>query len=412
MTSTLDPPCPPGAETRPEPSVDGSEPPSRPARLELQDLPRELGRCVGRQPGPTLICLGGLHGNEPAGVWAIDRVLRSLRARAETLRGEFIGLVGNRRALSVGRRFIDHDLNRAWKPERLARLLKSAGLDEEEDREQLELDAALQRIVDEAQGRVFLLDLHTFSGPGSAFAILDDTLPNREMAMDFPVPLVLGLEEELSGTLASHFTAQGVTVLGFESGRHEDPESVDGAVAAIWLALDSCGLLEGESRGRAKKARTYLEQHAESSVGIVEVLYRHAIDTQDGFSMVPGFRSFQKVVEGQLLGKGSDGAILSPRPAMLLMPLYQDQGEDGFFLVREIRPVWLPISAALRSWRLERFLHWLPGISRDPDREDSFQVDRRVARFFATRLFHLLGFRREGKDGRVVIMTRREDLRT
>jgi succinylglutamate desuccinylase len=258
---------------------------------------------------------------------------------------------------------------------------------------------------------VFLLDLHTFSGPGSAFAILDDTLPNREMAMDFPVPLVLGLEEELSGTLASHLTAQGVTVLGFESGQHDDPDSVDGAEAAIWLALDSCGLLEGESRRRAENARNFLKERSASSVGIVEVLYRHPIDSLNGFAMVPGFESFQSVVEGQLLGKGSDGAILAPRPAMLLMPLYQDQGEDGFFLVREIRPVWLPISATMRSWRLERYLHWLPGISRDPDRDDTFTVDRRVARFFALRLFHLLGFRREGKDGRVLVMTRRRDLR-
>jgi succinylglutamate desuccinylase len=329
------------------------------------------------------------------------------------LRGELVGLVGNRQALALRRRFIDHDLNRAWKAEQLARLLKSPGSGEAEDREQLELDATLQRIVDEAPGRVFLLDLHTFSGPGSAFAILDDTLPNREMAMDFPVPLVLGLEEELSGTLASHLTAQGVTVLGFESGQHDDVEAVDGAEAAIWLALDSCGLLEGESRRRAREARKLLEEQAESSVGIVEVLYRHPIQTPNGgFSMIPGFESFQKVVEGQLLGKGADGAVLAPRPGMLLMPLYQAQGEDGFFLVREIRPVWLPISAVLRSWRSEKYLHWLPGVSRDPDRDDTLIVDRRLARFFALRLFHLLGFRREGKDETVLVMTRRQDLRT
>jgi succinylglutamate desuccinylase len=378
--------------------------------LDLADLPRELGRCIGQQPGPTLICLGGLHGNEPAGVLAIDRVLRSLEDRAAHLRGELVGLVGNRAALAAGRRFIDHDLNRAWQRDRLAQLLQSPGMGETEDREQLELDAALQQLLDEAPGRVFLLDLHTFSGPGSAFAILDDTLPNREMALDFPVPLVLGLEEELSGTLASYLTAQGVTVLGFESGQHQDPAAVDVAEAAIWVAIDSCGLLEGESRRRAAKARRILRQRVESSVGIVEVLYRHPIDTHNGFSMMPGFKSFQSVVEGQLLGKGSEGSIVAPRAGMLLMPLYQDQGEDGFFLVRQVRPVWLPISATLRKWRLERILHWLPGVARDPDRADTYLVDRRLARLFALRLFHLLGFRRDGKDDRTLVMTRRQDL--
>jgi len=322
-----------------------------------------------------------------------------------------VGLVGNRQALASNRRFIDHDLNRAWNPERLARLLKSPGSGEAEDREQVELDATLQTIIDEAPGRVFLLDIHTFSGPGSAFAILDDTLANREMAMDFPVPLVLGLEEELAGTLASYLTTQGVTVLGFEAGQHDDAGSVDRAEAAIWLALDSCGLMEGESRLRARQAGTFLEEQTESSVGMVEVLYRHVIDTRNGFSMVPGFRSFQTVVEGQLLAKSTTGAILAPRLGMILMPLYQDQGEDGFFLVREIRPVWLPVSATLRSWRLERFLHWLPGVSRDPDRADTFIVDRRLARYFALRLFHLLGFRRQGREGEDLVMTRRQDLR-
>ena len=37
-----------------------------------------------------------------------------------------------------------------------------------------------------------------------ALAILDDTLPNREIAMDFPVPLVLGLEEELGATFVDN----------------------------------------------------------------------------------------------------------------------------------------------------------------------------------------------------------------
>jgi predicted deacylase len=377
---------------------------------DLSDLPRELGRVVGHLPGPTLICLGGLHGNEPAGVLALQAILESLQPGAETLNGELIALVGNRQALAVGSRFIDHDLNRAWHPERLSRLLKSTGHVEAEDREQLELDATLQRIIDEAPGRVYLLDLHTTSGPGSAFAILDDTLPNREIALDFPVPLVLGLEEELAGTLASYLTAQGVTVLGFEAGQHEDPGSVERAAAAVWIALGSCGLLREGGRARVAQAKRKLSEQTASDVGIVEILYRYHIDSGNGFSMEPGFESFQTIEEGQILARNGATTVLAPQSGMLLMPLYQEQGEDGFFLVRQVRPFWLPVSARLRGWRLERFVHWLPGVSRHPDRRDAFLVDRRLARFSPLHLFHLLGFRREGKDGRVLTMARRPDL--
>jgi succinylglutamate desuccinylase len=378
--------------------------------VDLSDLPRELGRIVGLEPGPTLICLGGLHGNEPAGVLAIDRVLSALRQENTTLRGELVGLVGNRRALAQGDRFVDHDLNRAWRPERLARLLRSPGPQEAEDREQVELDAVLQEVIQEAPGRVFLLDLHTTSGPGSAFAILDDTLPNREIALDFPVPLVLGLEEELAGTLASYLTAQGVTVLGFEAGQHEDPGSVTRAEAAIWLAIDSCGLLEGGDRDRARAAHRLLEEETETALRIGEVRYRHPVELEAGFRMAPGFKSFQPVASGQILGQSAGGPVEAPFAGLLLMPLYQDQGQDGFFLMAEIRPVWLSISAVVRSWHLERFIHLLPGVRRDADRRDTFRVDRRWARWLAPQLFHLLGFRREGKeDGRILVVRRRAD---
>jgi predicted deacylase len=409
MTSTIDPLCPPVSGSQPVPDVAGTV--SRPTpRVDFEHLPRELGRVVGELPGPTLICLGGLHGNEPAGVLALQEVVESLRSAGGRIAGELIALVGNRQALAEGRRFIDHDLNRAWHRERLGRLLKSTGHGQAEDREQLELDATLQRIIDEAPGRVFLLDLHTTSGPGSAFAILDDTLPNREMALDFPVPLVLGLEEELGGTLASYLTAQGVTVLGFEAGQHDDPGSVDRAAAAVWVALDSCGLLAGNSRRRAFEARTLLAEQTASDVGIVEVLYRYNIDSANGFCMEPGFESFQPVAAGQVLARNGNATVRAPHDGMLLMPLYQDQGEDGFFLTRQIRPFWLPVSAALRSWRLERFLHRLPGVSRHPDRADTFLVSRRLRRFAAPHLFHLLGFRREGEDEHVMVMARRHDL--
>ena len=173
------------------------------ATFDLSAVPRELGRVEAAEPGPTLICLGGLHGNEPAGVLAIDRVLKQIFRRSEGLRGRLIGLTGNITALAAGRRFVRHDLNRIWRPGRVEQLSALAGPLNDEDQELVELNASLSRILDEAPGRVYLLDLHTISGPGPAFAILDDTLQNREVALDFPVPLVLGLEEKLGGTLAN-----------------------------------------------------------------------------------------------------------------------------------------------------------------------------------------------------------------
>jgi len=119
---------------------------------------RVLGSVRGERPGPTLICVGGIHGNEPAGVLALKRVLEQLEGRGGELRGEFVALAGNRVALAAGSRFVDRDLNRAWTDERLERLQRDgvAGGDAE-DREQVELLEAIDGIVTQARGPVYLI---------------------------------------------------------------------------------------------------------------------------------------------------------------------------------------------------------------------------------------------------------------
>src|SRR5262245_58098613 len=83
---------------------------------------RELGSYGGSAPGPLVIATGAIHGNEPAGVRALVSVLGALRAAAPPFRGRVVGFAGNLEALRQGVRYLDRDLNRAWRPERLAEL--------------------------------------------------------------------------------------------------------------------------------------------------------------------------------------------------------------------------------------------------------------------------------------------------
>ena len=111
-----------------------------------QEIARELGRVRGRSAGPTLICVGGVHGNEPAGVRALDEILEALGSRSDAVSGEFVALAGNRTALAHGRRFMGRDLNRAWSADRVSALRNGGSVDPSpEDAEQLELLDALER---------------------------------------------------------------------------------------------------------------------------------------------------------------------------------------------------------------------------------------------------------------------------
>ncbi len=369
---------------------------------------RALGRVQGALPGPTLICVAGLHGNEPAGVHGVRRVIPRLAARAPEMRGAFVALAGNLAALSEGRRFVDRDLNRAWTDERILQLREAGSVGElAEDLEQLALLRAIEEVVRARSGTVYVLDLHTTSGPGGIFSAFTDALPQRAFAAHFPVPMIFGLEEQVEGTLLNLLSEQGFVSITVETGQHDEPAAVDRAEAAVWIAVEASGLLPGRLVPEATDARKRLRRDAGHLPRALEMRYRHPLEDGDGFAMDPGYSNFQPVGRGQVIARDARGDIRVEEGALLLMPLYQEQGEDGFFLVREFLPFWMHVSYVLRRIGISRFAHLLPGVRRLDGDEDEVVVDKRVARFFAKQLFHLLGFRQLEDAGSRLVMRRR-----
>lgn len=371
---------------------------------------RVLARASGELPGPTLVCVGAIHGNEPAGVHAIHRVGQRIAEAGALLRGDFVGLVGNLEAFAQGRRFVERDLNRAWTRERVGRLTVAPGDRDAlyaEDMEQLELLTEIERAIREARGPVYLIDLHTTSGSDGIFTVFGDALPHRAFAERFPIPMVLGLEELVDGTIIQHFGTRGIIAVTVETGRHDAPGSVDRAEAAVWLALDALGMLGKGVRDEAVEGERTLRRASAHLPRALEMRHRHAVRQGDGFQMRPGYKNFDRVAQDEVLASDATGEVRATEAARLLMPLYQDQGEDGFFLVRRFSPFWMWISEQLRRARVDRLAPYLPGVRRVPGDPDAVTIDRRVARFFARQLFHLLGFRKIEEAGPRLVMRRR-----
>ena len=90
-----------------------------------------------------------------------------------------------------------------------------------------------------------------------------------------------------------------------------------------------------------------------------------------------------------------------------MMPSYQEQGEDGYFLMRGFRPFWMHVSHVLRRVAVAPIAHRLPGAHRAEGTDDGIVADKRVARFFAKQLFHLLGFRQLEDAVSRLVMRRR-----
>ncbi len=306
-------------------------------------MSRVIGRVSSDVPGPTLVCIGGLHGNEPAGIAALQSVVAKLQETQLLARGDFVALAGNLRALANSKRFIARDLNRHWRPHALRGALTSRDHDSSEDKEQYELARELTDTFGRARGEIYLLDVHTTSGEGKPFIVIADSLKSRKFALQFPNPLVLGLAEHLDGTLIDCVTNLGHAAVAFEGGQSENPASTDNLEAAIWVALDSATLLDTRN-GRASQARNTLSAAAAGLPKVVEILHRHVTAAGDGFRMSNSHQGFDRVTSGQLLATDASGDITAPVGGYLLMPLYQKQGNDGFFVARELPPLPPPSS--------------------------------------------------------------------
>lgn len=370
---------------------------------------RRLGTWDCGRPGPTLLVLAGIHGNEAAGVLAVQRVLGTLQERDLPLRGRVVALAGNLAALRSRRRFVDRDLNRGWEAERIAAMLARGAAGAAEDAEQRELLECFEQTLHSAAGPVVFVDLHTSSADGPPFLCLADTIDNRNLGLATTVPILLGIEETIDGASLEWFAQRGLVALAVEGGRHEHPDTVANLEAVLWIVLEHLRLLPPTAVDTAPH-RAHLRRVVAATPPIVEITKRHAITAADQFRMAPGFVNFAPIARGDLLATDRRGEIRAPAAGCVLLPLYQALGDDGYFLGRPVRPFWLKVARVMRRLRLDRIVHWLPGVRRDPADPRTILADPRVARWFVTEIFHVLGFRKERRRGDRLAFTRRLSL--
>lgn len=373
---------------------------------------RFIGSYETGRTGPLLLTLGGVHGNEPAGIEAAKRVLCKLSERDLPLKGRYLALAGNLAALRERKRYCDVDLNRLWEEKSVERLrLQEPQFDNVEQQQQRELLGIIDAELEAAQHGVIFLDLHSSSATGSPFTAINDTLQNRHIAFALPCPALLGLEENVKGPLLEYVAGQGHAAVAVEGGQHDAPETVDRHEAAIWITLVTGGLLEREDVPEVAEHYRDMKDSARGLPGVLEIVHRHALEPGDGFVMEPGFTNFSAVKQGRQVARDQLGEIRIQQDGFLLLPLYQGQGEDGFFLGREVRRRWLRLSSVMRFLRLDRLMPLLPGVSRHPSRPEALHADPKIVRWFAAELFHLMGFKRCADEGDRMVFLRRPDSR-
>ncbi len=282
--------------------------------------------------GPLTIISAGMHGNEPAGVLALRRILSYLQDNQVQIAGRFVAMAGNLTALGVGLRYLDRDLNRQWDRASVERLGREGPRGYAEDIEQLELLQDFEQLTRHHLGMVNLLDLHTMSAKGVPFIVTCDTPDSTSLANQLLLPGIVGLEKAIPGTTLEHFLAQGYRAVAVEGGQHQDPRAVDLLEACAWMMLIATGIVTEDQVPDLQAKRQTLLDESHDQPQHVTVRYRHGVHPEDGFAMLPGYKNLQPVRRGEVLARDRSGDIVAPQDGWIVLPLYQKAGNDGFFI--------------------------------------------------------------------------------
>lgn len=308
-------------------------------------MERIIGKHTGPERGPLLICLAGMHGNEPAGIRALESLFQLLEVEPKVnpdfeFSGRIVGIRGNMQALARQQRFLKKDLNRQFTLQNVRRVKKSPP--EQLKAEDLELRQLLETVEGEISDYqpecLYLLDLHTTTADGGIFAITTDDEKSVRIGVELHAPVITGMLQGLQGTTLHYFISENLGVptvsITFEAGQHDDPLSVNRTIAAIVNCLRTIGCVKAEHvENRHDKL---LQDYARYLPKVAHLIKAHRIQPEDGFTMLPGYQNFQKVKKGEVLAYDRRGPIEAETDARVLMPHYQQQGDDGFFLVREV----------------------------------------------------------------------------
>lgn len=292
---------------------------------------RIIGKYSSNKNGALFFITAGVHGNEPSGVQALERVFEELEKTRPEIEGTIVGVAGNKTALARNERFIEEDLNRTWKEESI----ENGKKDTHEQREMHEIIEVLGKYPEKNFSKRYFLDCHTTSSPSLPYISVQVVNDNDEWAQQFPTYIVRGFSDIVYGAIDHYLSRTGLTGFTFEAGQHTDKTSVENHEGMIWLGLEkACNLDLSKISCYPACVENFAKKNAPDQKTF-EIIHRYGLEDNDEFEMQPGYKNFQKIEKGELLAIKNGEEVKSEWDAYIFMPLYQSQGNDGFFVIQE-----------------------------------------------------------------------------
>lgn len=255
--------------------------PATPVELDPPDLsPYRAGNVgidyvasfLAAAPGPHVMLLALMHGNEICGAIALDRLQRAgLRPARGRLTLAFANIAAylsfNRNEPAVSR-YLDQDMNRVW---------DESALEGPQHSRELARARVLRPLIDTVD---YLLDIHSTTNinPPMMLTGLEEKNLDFAKALGFPAVLVRDSGHEGGRRLRDYarFTdpASPAIALLVESGQHWARQTAETASETAWRFLAATGILS-EAEAAPWRAKPRAAQR------IVQVTHRVTIESDD-----------------------------------------------------------------------------------------------------------------------------------
>lgn len=241
------------------------------------------------KPGPTLAIFAGVHGNERAGILALEELISSLQIKAGVLYAVF----ANPPAIKENARFITKNINRCFQSD-------NQGTEYEDKRAR-----ELMIILDKCDA---LLDLHAFDNTdGEPFIICEDE--SLQVASIFDPDIIsTGWNKAEPGSADGYMFENGKIGICLENGQIKQSEKYkELAVKSSLQFLKYFGMIDSDVEFSKNKKLHLKVKYA-------------VIKTSEKFKMEKGFKNFQKLQEGQLLAIDDNSEYLAKDDEYIIFP--------------------------------------------------------------------------------------------
>ena len=264
------------------------------------------------KPGPHVMLMALVHGNEICGAIALDRLLRrGIRPSRGRLTFAFANIAAYEqfdRRYPEATRYVDEDFNRLWSQEKL-----EAQIDTVERRRARELRPLIDTVD-------LLLDLHSMQHPSAPLALSGPLQKGKDLAIAVGAPEVVVVDSgHASGSRLRDYgwftdADRPANALLVECGQHWAAESAAVAVDVSYRFLAHADILPDEFIPLEARASRPPQR-------VIEVTDRVTVQS-DHFRFTESFLGLEEIPKaGEIIGFDGPTPIRTPYAnAVLVMP--------------------------------------------------------------------------------------------